>query len=272
MVDSNGDEYFTDFGWDSGNQSHSYNLLAGEYKLYFTADETYHGKNVNYKFSVDYEPSGETESESQMERNDAFTTATTYKSGKFKGQLAKNDHIDVYKYKISKGGTVTFTYTPSFGGTEFKLEKAGTTIASQYNITYGKNVYKYVLPAGTYYLTISGGTNISGIYDFSISTSPVKKVTLKTAKKYKKGKKRGFTVKYSKNSSCDGYQICYSLKKNCKSGNKYKNVTGKSKTSKSVTGLKKNKKYYVRVRAYKFDNEGKKIYSDWSNIKTVTVK
>lgn len=40
---------------------------------------------------------------------------------------------------------------------------------------------------------------------------------------------------------------------------------------KTVKNLKKNKKYYVCVRAYKFVN-GKKVYGKWSKVKSVKTK
>ena len=42
-------------------------------------------------------------------------------------------------------------------------------------------------------------------------------------------------------------------------------------TSKQIKGLKKGKKYYVRIRSFKTVN-GKKFYSAWSAKKTVTIK
>ena len=38
-----------------------------------------------------------------------------------------------------------------------------------------------------------------------------------------------------------------------------------------ITGLKKGKTYYVKVRTYK-TVKGKKYYSGWSKVKTVKVK
>ena len=42
-------------------------------------------------------------------------------------------------------------------------------------------------------------------------------------------------------------------------------------TSKTFTGLKKGKTYYVRIRAYRTDG-GKKYYSAWSAVKSVKIK
>ena len=271
--DSNRSRLFTVFGWEEGDWSHTYNLLAGQYDLYLSADGTYHGKNVAYSFCVEYTPSNETKSESQLEKNNSYTTATTYKSGTVKGHLGFNDDKDIYKYKVTKSGYTTITFTPGFGSTYFDFTNSdGDVKYGEYSVQFGKNVYKYFTPKGTYYLTINRGSDEkAGTYNLSMSSSALKSVKIKSLKKYKKGKKRGFIVTFTKNSSCDGYQVCYSLKKNCKSGNKYKNIYSKYAYSEKVTGLKKNKKYYVRVRSFKEFN-GKKYYSSWSSIKTVKVK
>lgn len=87
---------------------------------------------------------------------------------------------------------------------------------------------------------------------------------INSVKNYK-GKKAKVTVK--KTSSIIGYQIQYSTNKNFKSA---KHVNTR-KTSKYLTKLAKNKKYYVRVRTYK-TVDGKLYFSSWSGAKTVTIK
>ncbi len=87
--------------------------------------------------------------------------------------------------------------------------------------------------------------------------------------------KKAFTVKWKKQSvQTNGYEIQYSTNKNFKSA-KTVTVKGNSKTSKKITKLKKNKKYYVRVRTYKTVRVGQKpktFYSSWSKSKTVKTK
>lgn len=87
---------------------------------------------------------------------------------------------------------------------------------------------------------------------------------INSVKNYK-GKKAKVTVK--KATSVIGYQIQYGTKKNFK-GAKHVNTR---KTSKYLTKLAKNKKYYVRVRTYK-TVDGKLYFSSWSGAKTVTIK
>lgn len=87
---------------------------------------------------------------------------------------------------------------------------------------------------------------------------------INSVKNYK-GKKAKVTVK--KATSVIGYQIQYGTKKNFK-GAKHVNTR---KTSKYLTKLAKNKKYYIRVRTYK-TVDGKLYFSSWSGAKTVTIK
>ncbi len=87
--------------------------------------------------------------------------------------------------------------------------------------------------------------------------------------------KKAFTVKWKKQTTqTTGYEIQYSTNKNFKSA-KTVTVKGNGKTSKKITKLKKNKKYYVRVRTYKIvrvRQKPKAFYSSWSKSKTVKTK
>ena len=79
-----------------------------------------------------------------------------------------------------------------------------------------------------------------------------------------------FTLKWKKDSSVTGYQIQYSLNKKFKTGKTVKIKSPKT-FSKTVTGLKKGKRYYVRIRAYRKVN-GKTYYSAWSKTKSIKTK
>ena len=88
-------------------------------------------------------------------------------------------------------------------------------------------------------------------------------------KKLKRGKK-SFNAYWKKVKGVSGYQLQYSTKKNMKKS-KTKTFKGQYKLNGSVKKLKKNKKYYVRVRSYKIVN-GKRYYSKWSKVKTVKTR
>ena len=83
--------------------------------------------------------------------------------------------------------------------------------------------------------------------------------------------KGGFTVKWKKQTTnTTGYQIQYSLSSKFTSP-KTVTVSSNKTVSKSISKLKKAKKYYVRVRTYKTISD-KKYYSGWSGAKSVKTK
>lgn len=77
-------------------------------------------------------------------------------------------------------------------------------------------------------------------------------------------------VNYTGNTKATGYQIQYAL--NTKfTGAKTVTAAGYKTTTKVITKLQKNKKYYVRVRGYK-KVKGVIYYSAWSAAKSAVVK
>lgn len=97
-----------------------------------------------------------------------------------------------------------------------------------------------------------------------------KKVT--KISKLKKKSKASAVVSWKKKSGVMGYQVQYSTSsKFTKKKTKAVTVSGAKKTSKTIKKLKKNKKYYVRVRTYKVV-ANQKVYSAWSSAKTVKTK
>ena len=77
-------------------------------------------------------------------------------------------------------------------------------------------------------------------------------------------------VKWQKIESAEGYEIQYAQNSKFKKAKKAI-VKNADTLQKKIAGLKKGKKYYVRVRAYSNLN-GTKSYTDWSKKKTVRVK
>lgn len=82
----------------------------------------------------------------------------------------------------------------------------------------------------------------------------IKKLTIKNNRRLK--------VTFKKVTGAKGYQIAYATNKKFKG---QKTVTTR-KLSYTLKKLKKNKRYYVRVRAYKL-SDGKKVYGKWSVVK-----
>lgn len=99
---------------------------------------------------------------------------------------------------------------------------------------------------------------------FSAVTVP-KKVSNKSAKS-----KKSRRIIYSfKKVNATGYQYQWSTHRNFKSNFLTKNTKSTKITIKTAQS---RRRYYVRVRAYKTEPGGKKIYGKWSNVKSVKVK
>ena len=164
------------------------------------------------------------------------TKAQTVKLGAKAKESAKLTYKSDSKYvKVDKKGKVTIA--KNFVG------KATITVTAKATKNYKattKKVTVTVNPAGT---------------------------KLTNVKNYK-GKK--LKASWKKNTKVTGYQVQYSTSSKFKSA-KTVTVKGCKNTSKTITKLTKNKKYYVRVRTYK--TVGKvNYYSGWSNVKSITIK
>ena len=206
---------------------------------------------------------------------------TTYLTG----QVAPTDTTDGYSgdeycrscnQTVKKGSVI-----PKRNGTKVTVKLSGNggkakkaVITCGYHEKYGtlpKAVRKGYSFKG-WYTKKSGGTKVTA----ATKVKSLKTITLyahwsKVSKpktrpvKSLSGKNRKFTVKYGKASGADGYQIQYGTKRTFK-----KAVTKLTKKTTYTSGrLKKNKVYYVRVRAYKTDSAQNKVYGKWSNVKKI---
>ena len=90
------------------------------------------------------------------------------------------------------------------------------------------------------------------------------KVKLTSAKN---GKGKKLIAKWKKVTGAKCYQFQYALNKKFKK----KKSRQTKKTKYTIKKLKKNKTYYIRVRAYKM-NGRKKVYGKWSTVKKVKIK
>ncbi len=90
-------------------------------------------------------------------------------------------------------------------------------------------------------------------------------------------RKKGFTVKWKKQKKqTDGYEIAFSASsKFPKKKTEIINAAGNGRGAITVSELKAEKKYYIRIRTYravKAEGGQNKIYSGWSKPKTVKTK
>lgn len=161
-------------------------------------------------------------------------------------------------YKLN-GGTNSkanpATYTKSETVTFKNPTRAGYTFAGWYtSSSYKTKITKIAKGTQKNYTVYAKWTKVT-----------VAKASVKTLKSSAKKKA---TVTVNSVSGAKGYQIVYSRSKTF---SKKKTVTTTSKT-KTLTGLTSGKTYYVKVRAYKVDSTGKKVYGSYSTVKKITVK
>ena len=163
--------------------------------------------------------------------------------------------VSSIKAKVYTGKALKPAPTVKVGG---KTLRSGT----DYKLTYSKNKKVGIATV-----------KITGIGAYKGSLSKTFKIRPKaTSLKKLTPQKKGFTAKWTrKTAQTTGYQLQYSTRKTFASGKKTVTVTRNSKVSRTVTKLKARKKYYVRVRTYKTVN-GKRFYSKWSKVKTVTTR
>lgn len=128
------------------------------------------------------------------------------------------------------------------------------------------------------YATYSAAYDLAKAYDKVMDVLDENVKTVKVVKAPGKGKitkitraKNNKSVKLSlkKLSGAKGYEVKYST------GTKFSKKTTKTiytaKTTFTIKNLKKNKKYYVKVRAYVKNGTSKK-YGAWSAVKTIKIK
>lgn len=102
-------------------------------------------------------------------------------------------------------------------------------------------------------------------------TSKVKKPAKVTGLNVRNKKKRKVVVSWNPKVDVSGYQIQYARNKSFTRAKRSILVGKWWSFKKVISNLKKNKIYYVRVRAYK-KLSGKRIYGKWSKVKKIKIK
>lgn len=118
--------------------------------------------------------------------------------------------------------------------------------------------------AGTAHITATASDGGDASKSVTVVVLPKKVSSLKV--KNNTYYSKALYVNWGYQSYVSGYQVSYSTNKD------FKNAKTKNTTSTAITlsKLSKNKKYYVRVRAY-VNNGSKKAYGSWSSVKSCTV-
>lgn len=177
--------------------------------------------------------------------------------------IAKIKSIALNKTSFTENGKVQ-------KATVVAKDSANKTIAaSNYTVSYSNSNSK---KPGTYTATVKfNGKNYTGTKKLTYKINA--KAPAKTTVKLSKAKKTSLKASWSKVANATSYEVQYGTSKSFKGA---KTVKVSSKSSSTVlTKLKKNKKYYVRVRAVrtvKVDNKNTTLRASWSSAKNLKTK
>lgn len=177
--------------------------------------------------------------------------------------IAKIKSIALNKTSFTENGKVQ-------KATVVAKDSANKTIAaSNYTVSYSNSNSK---KPRTYTATVKfNGKNYTGTKKLTYKINA--KAPAKTTVKLSKAKKTSLKASWSKVANATSYEVQYGTSKSFK-GAKTVKVSSKS-SSKVLTKLKKNKKYYVRVRAVrtvKVDNKNTTLRASWSSAKNLKTK
>lgn len=210
------------------------------------------------------------------------------------GFLSNSTRTSWYKFKVVPGTTAKLfvSLENPMGEEKFPTNNTGITvyrsnhqIVERFDVTdhYYERAASKVLSldkAGTYYIGVTGDASYRwsttklgkndehnmGVVNLKITT--VKKASISKVTNVK-GKKAQVT--YKAVSGAKGYEVQYATDKKFKKG--VKTVKANAKTTKvTISKLKKGTRYYVRVRAYRYDEDGNKVVGSWSSVKNVKIK
>lgn len=184
-----------------------------------------------------------------------------------------NTTSDKYRYNLSLKNPGTVKVSVGLSNPDSVMNSLILKIYS----TSGKCLYKKIidkpnstislnLKKGNYYIIADG---IMGTYKTTtfrlkptykgFPATNIKRLTNKAKKKLK--------ITWTKKTSVSGYQVQIAANSKFTKSRKTYTIKKNKTTSKTVSKLKKSKKYYVRVRTYTTTLDKSKVYSKWSKVK-----
>lgn len=165
--------------------------------------------------------------------------------------------------------------TKTEGGKAFRLKvsttrKAALTFKSSNNkvVTVDKKGKVKIKGPGRALITVTG--KASGVKTetakITVTVKPSAKLSAKAAAQ--SGKK--LKVTWKRNKKASGYQIVVATDKSFKKVVKTVNIKKNKTVKTTIKGLKKGKRYYVRIRSMKKSSDGN-IYGSWCKTKAVKI-
>ena len=225
-------------------------LYWGEWAIYST--------DYMYKEGVDYKVTY------KNNINVGTATVNIIAIGNCYGSTKTTFKITQPKYKVTfkgNGGTAskkskTVTYNTKYGEMP-TAQRAGYSFTGWYTDAKGGNK----VTASTVYKNKSNKTLYAHWNKVNVGKPGIKSLI------NQKGSKLKVTV--GTVTGAKGYQIV--IAKNAKFTKGKKTAVVTSANYKTFTKLSKTK-YYVKIRAFKYDSAGKKVYGKYSKVKTVRIK
>ncbi len=274
-----------------GNKTASCKVTVNKYKISKCSvdkisNQTYTGKDIKPGVTV---KSGKT----KLKNGTDYTV--TYKNNKNTGKASiiitgKGNYegtITKYFYITPKKVTGLKVKSQETDSIKIKWSKASEKVTAYkvYSYNYKKEKWEYLgktsdtsykvkkLKAGTTYkFRVRAYKNIDGTQYFGSYTSSLKTTTKTATPKISKlsTKSKKVTVNWKKVSGASGYEVYMSTSKNGKYS-KVKTIKNGKTVKYTKSSLKKNKKYYFKIRTYRTIN-GQKVYSSYSSVKNIKVK
>lgn len=211
---------------------------------------------VTYTAKVEFEGEVYTDTKKVTIPKKLIITSISNQNGSVKIMWTKSDKAAGYKVYRKAGSEEAYYRLKTIEGNK----TTSYTDKTEKSIVNGKKSQYYVVP---YY----DDAKIVA-YKSPVKTNYyLKKQTISSVKTT--GSKK-LKVSWKKNDKANGYQVRYSTTSSFDSYKTLK-IMSKSTVTKIIKDLKKNKKYYVKVRTYKIVDD-KIYYSAWSSVKSKKTK
>lgn len=195
------------------------------------------------------------------------------------------------KVTAKGNGTAYITAKAADGSGKYARCKVVVPYNITYKLNYGKNSSKnpsiYYSKSFTLSSPSRKGYTFKGWYKDSRYKYRITKISASSKRNYtlyakwekvrtgqtkitslKNVKGRKAYVSYAAVSRASGYQLVYSLDKSFRKGNVY---LKSAKRTMGVRSLKAGKMYYVKVRAYRYDSTGNRVYGKYSGVKKIKI-
>lgn len=193
----------------------------------------------------------------------------------FTGKTKVKSDMDVYAYWIDDG-CYTVTFMKNYGKGEQFVEEMNVE-ESKAKFTSGPKVSRKGYRITGWYTKPKGGKKVKIgsklTSDITLYAHWEKVKVKKVSIKQLYGKDKAITVRYKKQAKVDGYQVQVSTSKTfAKKNTITKTYNNNNVFKRSIKKLKKGQTYYLRIRAYKKDSAGRKVYGKWSEVKQIKTK